>query len=43
MEDPVAVQADTPIDEVGEVAQALGGAPVRVIVDEGFLVGVVGP
>lgn len=43
MEDPVAVQADTPIDEVGEVAQALGGAPVPVIDDEGFLIGVVGP
>ena len=43
MEDPVAVTVDTPMDEVGEVAQALGGAPVPVIDDEGFLVGVVGP
>jgi CBS domain-containing protein len=43
MEDPVAVRLDTPTDEVGEVGQALGGAPVPVIDEDGFLVGVVGP
>jgi CBS domain-containing protein len=43
MEDPVAVTFDTPVDEIGEVGQALGGAPVPVIDDDGFLVGVVGP
>ncbi|MDF1594579.1 MAG: hypothetical protein P1T08_00590 [Acidimicrobiia bacterium] len=43
MEDPVAVMVDSPIDEIGQVGEALGGAPVPVIDDDGFLVGVVGP
>jgi CBS domain-containing protein len=43
MEDPIAVTTDTAVDEIGEVAEALGGAPVPVIDDDGFLVGVVGP
>jgi CBS domain-containing protein len=43
MEDPVAVSEDTPLSEISEVAEALGGAPVPVIDDEGRLVGLVGP
>ncbi len=43
MEDPVAVGVDTTISEVGEVGAALGGAPVPVVDEDGFLVGVVGP
>ncbi len=43
MEDPVAVQVDTPVHEIGEVAEALGGSPVPVVDADGFLVGVVGP
>lgn len=43
MEDPVAVTVDTTLEQVGEVAEALGGAPVPVVDDAGLLVGVVGP